>query len=199
MKNQQISICIIILGLIFLFSGCGVFSLHPLFHKDDLIVKSEIIGTWQNEEDDKMFVKIDSIGDTKYEFSIIDDTDTVDLIMGLLKLKNEYFIDLFPNDDCSSITSDDCESWEMMFRNYVPVHTFMKFDYQDGRIYLTEFDNERLIELFDQKRIRLAHEMAGEDNDYVVITASTNDLQKFITRYADDKDAFNETEKYRRL
>ena len=199
MKNQQISISIINIVLIFLISGCGIFSLHPLFHKDDLIVKNEMIGTWQNEEDEKMFIMIDSIGDMKYEFRIIDDSDTVDLIMGLLKLKNEYFIDLFPNDDCSSITSDDCESWEMMFRNYIPVHTFMKFDYQDGRIYLTEFDNERLIELFDQKRIRLAHEMAGEDNDYVVITASTDDLQKFITRYADDKDAFNDTEKYRRL
>jgi hypothetical protein len=45
----------------------------------------------------------------------------------------------------------------------------------------------------------LAHEQPGEDEDYVVITASTADLQKFIARYANDKDAFNETEKYRRL
>ena len=199
MKNQQISISIIIVALVFLFSGCGIFSLHPLFHNDDLIVKNEMIGTWQNEEDDKMFIMIDTIGDMRYEFSMLDDEDTVDFAMGLLQLKDQYFIDLFPSDDCSSIIGDDCESWELMFRNYIPIHTFMKIDLQDGAIFFTEFDNERLIELFDQKRIRLAHEMAGEDNDYVVITASTDDLQKFITRYADDKDAFNETEKYRRL
>ena len=88
---------------------------------------------------------------------------------------------------------------EIMFKNYVPVHTFMKFDFIDDQITLTEFDNERLIELFGQNRIRLAHEMAGEDDDYVVITASTDDLQKFITRYANDQEAFEETEKYHRL
>ena len=84
-------------------------------------------------------------------------------------------------------------------RNYIPAHTFMKFDIIGNEIALTEFDNERLINLFEQNRIRLAHEIAGEDDGYVVITASTDDLQKFITRYANDKDAFEETEKYHRL
>lgn len=199
MKNQQISISIMIVAIVLLFSGCGIFSLHPLYHKDDLILKNEMIGTWQNEKDKEMFLMIDTIGNMQYEFHMIDDVDTVAFVMGLLKLNNQYFIDLFPSDDCSGITGDKCESWEMMVRNYIPIHTFMKIDYLDDGIYLSEFDNERLIELFDQKRIRLAHEMAGEDDDYVVITASTDDLQKFITRYANDKDAFSETENYRRL
>ena len=75
----------------------------------------------------------------------------------------------------------------------------MKFDFIDDEIVLTEFDNDRLIKLFQQNRIRLPHEIPGEDEDYVVITASTDELQKFITRYANDKDAFNEPEKYYRL
>lgn len=199
MKNQQIFTSIIIVAIVLLFSGCGIFSLHPLYLADDLIVKNEMIGTWQNEKDKEMFLKIDTIGNMQYEFRMIDDVDTIAFVMGLLKLNNQYFIDLFPTEDCSGITGDNCESWEMMVRNYLPIHTFMKIDYLDDGIYLTEFDNERLIELFDQKRIRLAHEMAGEEGDYVVITASTDNLQKFITRYTDDKDAFNETEKYHRL
>ena len=198
MKNHKISIQILFLSTFILLSGCGIFSLQPLYHNKDLLVQTDLIGTWQNKGD-KEVVIIDTLGDNKYEFIMVDGQDTIGFEMGLLKLNNQYFIDLFPSDDCSFFGGDDCEMWEIMFKNYVPVHTFMKFDFIDDQITLTEFDNERLIELFGQNRIRLAHEMAGEDDDYVVITASTDDLQKFITRYANDQEAFEETEKYHRL
>lgn len=198
MKKHRIFIQSTILAIILLLSGCGIFSIHPLYQKEDLIVMNELIGTWQNEEDEE-FVIIDTLEDRKYEFIMVDGQDSIGFEMGLLKLNDYYFIDLFPSDDCSFFAGKDCEMWEIMFKNYVPVHTFIKFDLIDNQIVLTEFDNERLIELFSQNRIRLAHEMAGEDDDYVVITASTSDLQKFITRYSNDKDAFKETEKYHRL
>ena len=122
--------------------------------------------------------------------------------MGLIKLNNQYFVDLFPDDECSFFDGVDCKGLDNLFRNYIPAHTFMKFDIVDDKIALTEFDNERLIKLFHENKIRLAHEIPGDtddDDSYVVITASTDDLQKFITRYSNDKEAFNETEKYHRL
>jgi hypothetical protein len=191
MKNYKNPIRLIVLSVLLISTGCGVFSLHPLYQNKDLLVNADLIGTWQIEGD-KDFLIIDTIQNKKYGFKIVDEEDTVSFEMGLIKLDDQYFIDLFPSED-------DYGSLEYFARNYVPAHTFMKFDYIDDEIYLTEFDNERLIELFQQNRIRLAHEQPGEDEDYVVITASTADLQKFIARYANDKDAFNETEKYRRL
>lgn len=200
MKKQQIFTRISILAIVLLFSGCGIFSLHPLYHDENLLVKSELIGTWQNSDDANTFISIDTLGDKMYEFVLVDKEDTVNFEMGLLQLGDQFFIDLFPSeDDCGWPGGGDCDQLELMFRNYIPVHTFMKFEYKDNNLFLTEFDNERLIDLFDQKRIRLSHEMAGKDNDYVVITASTNDLQKFISRYANDKEAFVESEKYHRL
>jgi hypothetical protein len=137
-----------------------------------------------------------------YNFTLVVDKDTVAFVMGLMKLNNQYFIDLFPDGDCSFFDGGDCEGLDNMWRNYIPIHTFMKFDIIDDKIALTEFDNERLIKLFHENKIRLAHEIPGDKDDddaYVVITASTDDLQKFISRYSNDKDAFSETEKYHRL
>ena len=201
MKTHRISIQIFILSIVLLLSGCGIFSLHPLFHKNDLLVNTDIIGTWQSDTETNTFVFIDTLKDHMYSFTLINDKDTVAFVMGLMKLNDQYFIDLFPDGDCSFFDGD-CEGLDNMWRNYIPVHTFMKFDIIDDKIALTEFDNDRLIKLFHENKIRLAHEIPGDKDDddaYVVITASTDDLQKFITRYSNDKDAFDETEKYHRL
>ena len=199
MKKPKISIQLFVLSLIIFMSGCGIFSLHPLYHQEDLVMKPEIVGTWQSKQDSGFTVIIDTLGNGKYEFVMVDKDDTIGFEMGLIKLNNQYFIDLFPLEDGNIFAGENDELLDNLFRNYIPAHTFMKFDFLNNEIGLTEFDNERLIELFKQNKIRLSHEMAGEDEDYVVITASTNDLQKFIIRYADDKEAFIETEKYHRL
>ena len=146
-----------------------------------------------------MYIVIDTLEDSRYDFEIIDGEDSILFEMGLLELDGQHFIDLFPNDDCSFFGGDDCYALENLLRNYIPAHTFMKFDFSEDELVLTEFDNERLIKLFEQNRIRLNHEIPGEDTDYVVITASTDDLQKFIIRYANDEEAFNEPSKYHRL
>lgn len=198
MKNRGIYYSIVILVTVVFLSGCGIFSLHPLYKNSDLIVKNELIGTWMSSDEDELTVIIDTVGNSKYEFILIDGEDTVAFEMGLMKLKNQYFIDLYPLEDCGFPAGGNCDMVELLVRNYIPIHTFMKLDYTNGDLILTEFDNERLIDLFANNRIRLPHEMINED-EYVVITASTDDLQKFISRYANDLEAFNDPEKYHRL
>ena len=196
MRKQEFFKYVFICMIIFIFTGCGIFSLHPLYHPSDLLIYDELVGTWKDEGDDEVYLVIDTVGDRKYEFMLVDGADTVLFEMGLLKLNDQHFIDLYPHEDCSFIGDSDCESWELMFRNYIPVHTFMKTDLNTSKFILTEFDNERLIDLFQKDRIRLEHEMIGEDEDYVVITASTGNLQKFITRYSNDDQAFSDPDTY---
>ena len=202
MKKQTIFSILLVATMAIFFTGCGIFSLHPLYHQEDLIMNTSLIGTWQNTEDEGTFVMIDTLKDCRYKFVLIDKGDTVSFVMGLLRLKDQYFIDLYPPEECSFFGGENCDMLENMFRNYIPAHTFLKFDFQGDNIVLTEFDNERLIKLFQQNRIRLSHEMIGyedDSDDYVVITASTDDLQKFISRYANDREAFNAPETYHRL
>lgn len=200
MKKHKISIQLFVLSSILFMSGCGIFSLHPLYHNEDLVIKPEIAGTWQSKSDKDFKIIIETQDNNKYEFVMIDKEDTLGFEMGLIELNDQYFIDLYPLEDGNIFSGGEAELLENLFKNYIPAHTFMKFDFLNNEIALTEFDNERLIELFQQNKIRLAHEQPGEeDADYVVITAKTDDIQKFISRYANEENAFNETENYYRL
>ncbi len=200
MKTHRIYIALLCLSLFVLLNGCGIFSIHPLFHEKDLIVNTKLIGTWKDASDENSLIKIDTTADSKYLFTRIDAGDTTDFEMGLLQLQGQYFIDLFPMEKCGVFQGEDCDMMELLFKNYIPVHTFMKIEIGNGDFNLIGFDNERLIKLFHENRIRLAHETDKEDKDaYVVITASTDDLQKFISRYATEKEAFSETMKYTKV
>ena len=59
------------------------------------------------------------------------------------------------------------------------------------------YNEEWLIGLFKENKIRIAHEKipyeggkAVNDEFQVVLTASTDDLQKFMLKYSDDPKAF---------
>ncbi len=193
MKNLRFPSLLFIAALIMLASGCGVFSLHPLYHSEDLILVSGLTGIWKNENDENTVILIDTLENNKYSFTIVWHGDSMFFEMGLLKLNNQFFIDLFPDDRGTT-----CQSNDPLFSNYIPVHTFMKMDISENGFVLTEFDNDRLRTLFKQNRIRLAHEQL-EGSDDIVITARTNDLQKFISRYAHDEKAFLEPDYYSKI
>ena len=78
----------------------------------------------------------------------------------------------------------------IFFRNFIPTHAFLKFEWENDELVLYMFSYDRLQELFDQNRIRIRHQ---QFDDYLVITASTDELQKFIRKYADDEKAFETT------
>ena len=199
MNTNRLSIKTALIAIMIFVSSCGIFSLHPLYEEDDLIIKNEIEGTWKNSSDEDISVTIEGIEDKKYKFQLVDDEDTIVFEMGLLKLKNQYYIDLYPPEDNDFFPGGETTFINNLLQNYIPAHTFMKFDYINDELYLTEFDNERLLELFKEEKIRLSHEIIGEDEDFVVMTASTKNLQKFVIKYSEDKKAFNETEQYTRI
>ena len=58
------------------------------------------------------------------------------------------------------------------------------------------FDEDKMMNLFKQNRIRLQHEMM---HDYVLITAGTKDLQKFIQKYSSDNEVFQDPTTFLRV
>ena len=68
--------------------------------------------------------------------------------------------------------------------HHIPVHTLARVQYNSDSILLYWFAEEWLTELFEENRIRIKHETV-ESGDYArhVLTASTDDLQKFIKKY----------------
>lgn len=182
--------------LVILSQACTVFSIHPLYTSEDLLVETAILGTWKAGNETLIF---DSLHNNKYRMTLMSD-DTVVFSAGLVNLNNQLFIDLFPYSDCDYPDTNDCLAYENLSRNFVPVHSFLKFEFANDQITLTPFDQDRLQTLFEQNRIRLSHEKViieeDDEDQIIVLTASTPELQKFIGRYGDDEEAFDEATIY---
>jgi hypothetical protein len=193
-----------LISMLVLISSCAIFSIHPLYHSTDLLQKDTLLGLWLEEDNTKGSIQFTSQDDNDlYKTIMIDDSDTALFEAGLLELDGQLYLDFFPSEDCDFFGGGDCTMLVNLSNNYIPTHTFMKVDIVKNSLKITPFDGERLVQLFRQNRIRLAHEFfdpeEDQNDDFVVITASTDDLQKFVARYSNDEEAFDEPITYNRL
>lgn len=157
--------------------GC-VYSVHPLFQDDELQFRSELVGTWQ--VDDETIWKFKPDGD-QYEVIHIDKEDTTYLEGRLGQLGDHYYMDFF--------IGDDLELSDMEIFHLFPTHTFAKITFGGDEVIMEWFTSQWLEDLIKDKRIRIKHELA---NDSVLLTASTAELQKFIQKYSDEPKAFDD-------
>jgi hypothetical protein len=189
---------ILISLVLFLISGCFVKSLHPFYKEKEVIFKKELTGTWTGEDSSTWKIeqgmkftglfKPDS-PDNSYLITFTDKKGTAKFKVHLFQLRSRYFFDFYPEEVES--TND------MMTSHLVPMHTVARVDFLSGKIVIQWYNEEWLIGLFRENKIRIAHEKVpnyegktGEDNFQVVLTASTEDLQKFMLKYMDDPNAF---------
>jgi hypothetical protein len=198
-KTMHLKINLLIVALLLGLSSCAVFSVHPLYDDSSLTTDDNLAGLWFNVSDSETYVRIEPVKNyykndilIKNCYSLIrtDKGDTIWYEAHYLKLQNDYYLDLYP------IKGGGIEPDEMMARNYFPVHSFIKMELEPDKAIVFTFDENKLLQLFKQNRIRLQHEMIDE---YVLITASTKDLQQFIEKYSADKGVFEKPDIFIRL
>lgn len=185
-------------------------SLHPLYTKDKIVYLENLVGVWadsngnsndqgkgkihsdenkipaiwefrENEENGYLLIHQDQKG-RKAAFDIF-----------LVKLGNEYFMDFYPADfpKGESPYSDKCidhRQNELSAYHNLPVHTFAKVIFTGESINIKMFDPDFLDNLFKHRQIRIKHERI-DDGGYV-LTAQPEELQKFVEKYSNHKDAF---------
>ena len=78
-----------------------------------------------------------------------------------------------------------------IFSLLVPAHIFAKAELTDQALILHFFDMECLEELIESKRIRISY---VELKDRNLLAARTEELQKFITKFANDSTTFIEAD-----
>ena len=185
--------------VVFILSGCFVKSLHPFYKDDDLLFRKEFLGTWTGNDSSSWKIEqhMKSTGilqphkpENAYLITYSDKKGTSQFSVHLFNLGNKLFFDFYPEEVESSS--------EMMASHLVPMHTVARVEQSSGKITIQWYNEEWLIGMFKQNRIRIAHEKiplesgkSDDDNFQVVLTASTDDLQKFMLKYSDDPKAFN--------
>ena len=76
--------------------------------------------------------------------------------------------------------------------NHINGHTFAKATIDEGKVTIQSFNQEYIEKLIKNKRVRIKHEILGEDQ--ILLTASTNELRAFIQKYGSDADLFEDAE-----
>lgn len=205
-KNRFIAISIILL----FFSSC-VPSLHPLYHGYDRIEVAELEGKWISDSKDIWeFTKVKDKPSYILRYSEhleeehSPESSLAILEANIVKLGGYYFMDLYPGDNKSFDNLND-----MLEIHLLAVHTFAKLEIIDGQLYIYHMDPQWLEKLFKENKIRIKHEIivdkanvTSPDNVFkspmayknIILTASTNELQKFISKYANDENAYLDAE-----
>ncbi len=203
----------VILPLIILisFSGCYLKSVHPLVSEEDSILVPGLEGTWLNGSELWVFandarnvpnldyarwdMEYDSTEDAKlgadmYLVFIADienpDEEPLILIGRVTKLNDLYFLDL--SYDELFYTN---EQPSMIEAHRFPVHTFSKLsiEKEEGQLSIEFLASDWIKSLIEDNRVRIKHEKA---DDEILVTASTNDLRKFVEKYSDDEQAYED-------
>ncbi|MBX2844072.1 MAG: hypothetical protein KTR26_20055 [Flammeovirgaceae bacterium] len=206
MKKRAFLINVISLWI---FSGCTVLSFYPLYTEKELIKNDQLIGKWESIDGDTIMWEIsfeDSIWLKKmnnpfdkgskeipnkftYTLSLYQkgaaDNAKAKFYVHLVKLGDRTYFDFYP------------EEWEMnntiLTFHLMPVHTFAKVEIIDNAIKIQWFDSDWLQELFFNNKVRIRHENNGANT---LLTAKPEELQKFILKYGEDKNALNDDMEY---
>ena len=184
-------------------NGCLVRSLHPFYQLSDRIYDEAMIGNWIDEDSCIWIIRphVTPEGlmsnkpvrmDSTYQIIYFDESDAGCYMQGtLFVLNGQRYVDFVPDPQEQHCTAD------MTFFHHVPVHTLARMHSSEGGLMFFWFGEEWLNELLENKRIRIDHEKVQLSAEYegYLLTADTEELQKFIIKYMNDEDMNAEIEK----
>jgi len=197
---------LLIITTTFLFTGCFLQSVHPLVKPENSQFVEGVIGTWEDEDQRWIFARPENVPETLNQIDgfegineEIDDEEKEELEFGYLvvhedkedktisvfighfiELNEQLYFDLFPLDVWGT---------GLLENHYFPVHTFSKIELQNGDMNISLFKSSWIKEQIEDNRVRIKHEKTEEG---VLITASTKELQRFVERYGETDEAFED-------
>jgi hypothetical protein len=173
-------------------SGCLVTSLHPFYKARDRFFDPVMTGSWMDGDSCIWTIEANMTSesfmgpqtpDDHYMITYYEEPDKPGKFIGtLFRINGVPYVDFYPDPDEEHCTN------ELMCWHHFPTHTLARVQYNSDSILLYWFGEEWLNELLEQNRIRIKHETVEINPDYPrhVLTASTDELQKFIRKYAND-------------
>ncbi|MBI1388157.1 MAG: hypothetical protein GC154_06890 [bacterium] len=162
------------------FNGCFVPFLNPLWTEDTLQFKPSLLGDWQ--DDDSHVFRFSRNGDSKlYNLEYMEDGKTLAVLeAGLVELGGEPFL--------NTKVKDLPLQGDFPKMHLLPIRHIFKIEL-NGELKLIPFNVDWMKDQLANEN-GLAH-VVSED-DMILITARTAELQVFVTQHAKDRDAFDD-------
>lgn len=186
MKHLPLLFKFTTLFALLLLTGCIPF-LHALYTPETTVFREELVGVWKEKPDaDESwnFTK----GDEKAYLVTIQEKDAPSKMHGkLVKLGEYLFLDLFPADD----TFDKVPFGDYTKASLVPAHIL--FQVKIGKtLELRSIETDALKELLAANPKLLPYVLPEKNRP--VVTATTEEMQKFFTKHAATPNLWSEPE-----
>jgi len=186
MKTKNI-LLVGLISIIIIINGC-IPSLHPLYTDDDLVFEASLLDKWFDTESSDSWT-FGATDENIYKLTLVQTGTPSNFVVHLLKLDDNYFLDFYPDDN-----DVECKENSFYLSHIIYAHTFAKIIFNNDGIEILSFDPSWLDELFNENKIRISHEEvinpSSVDEPMIVLTASTQELQKFVKKYANDENAY---------
>ncbi len=196
-KNMKTLKYLFVFLSIFLFSSCLVRTIHPLFKNDETVFEPKLIGKWMNKDSSEIweFSKYISKDTSKeqnlFRIQIVDSSENINkdtsIFLGMTgKLgKHLFLVKVIDGDELVKKCQLGLKETNQLIFTFI----FYKVIFRNDSLCLAEMDKEWFNKNRNKFRIGT---VPGDGDGYITITSKTKDLQKFVKKYANDKQAFPE-------
>ncbi len=176
-----------LLPMLAMLAGC-VLTLEPLYGVNDVAFEPALLGTWRPFDANELW-RCTRGRDGGYRVAYTDEKRrTGEFAVRLLKIAGERFLDFAPLPLPSSLNSLYTDHW-------VPSHTFARVLKLESTLEIAILDKDWLRTQLAAHPDALAHaEIGGQ----LLLTASTKELQRFLTANLATPGAFRPTLALRR-
>jgi len=173
------------------FTGCVVTSIYPYYSDRDLVFDPALVGNWVEADktnDTAACVRIEPAGEKSYRATVFDTNETNSTDVALFRLKQQLFID-----SCPTNRSLD----------FVPVHQVSKVTQLGPVLETANLNYDWLAKLLEKNPKAIRHmvlrDNPGDEHPRIVLTADTKELQRFILKYLNNTNAWEEPSQFKRL
>jgi hypothetical protein len=182
------------LGLVaMLFGGCVVQCIQPLFSEREYAAYPALVGTWEQREDDGKAVGTWIFEEDERQY-ILTHTDEkgqkASFHVAVGNIGANTFLDLSLKDPSPGRELNDLATVTL-----IGVHAFAQVAKTNDALVLRTMNYEWLESHFKTNSNAVSHII---QNERVILTASTRELQAFVGKYANDREAFKNEIKLQR-
>lgn len=186
---KKFKLLLMLIGVALLFGSC-VTSVHPIYTQEDLVYDDNLLGDWitndsvllsfEKSSKNKMPFYQRDTNQSKTYYATYYDKKPAEFKVHLVKLDKYLYLDFFMH----HFEMDN----DLIETTLFPVHSFSKIEIYRDSLIIKGFDARYISKLLNQRKIRIKHEVSDGN---MLLTAPTEELQKFIIKYADDPDLFD--------
>jgi hypothetical protein len=163
-------------------------SVNPFYTENDAVFDPRLVGEWREvtkESDQPQLWKFEKGDDQAYKLTVVEKgTKEGKFSAHLFKLKDDYFVDLIPT-DCDYATNQADLVAACVFPGHLVAHVLQ----MAPNLKLAFFDFDWLGKFVKANPNAIAHH---SEQDGLVLTANTRDLQKFILTHLGTNELFSE-------